>query len=90
LIFYFFSSKILIFFYFTREHVRDNALSLNTIICFHRGSESMISQAREWESSGEYARAVECYLKVTQELTNDRELLVKCWLKVRQLGLFKE
>jgi len=50
----------------------------------------MISQAREWESSGEYARAVECYLKVTQELTNDRELLVKCWLKVRQLGLFKE
>lgn len=42
----------------------------------------MIQQAREWESSGEYARAVECYLKVTTELTNDKDLLAKCWMKV--------
>ncbi|WAR22903.1 IF172-like protein [Mya arenaria] len=52
-----------------------------------RGSESMISQAREWESSGEYARAVECYLKVTTELTNDKDLLVKCWLKGADLAI---
>ena len=42
----------------------------------------MVRQAREWESSGEYARAVECYLKVTNSLTNDKNLQEKCWMKV--------
>ena len=42
----------------------------------------MVQQAREWESSGEYARAVECYLKVTSQLTNDTEVMLKCWKKV--------
>ena len=58
-------------------------------ICVHanqnficRGGESMVQQAREWESSGEYARAVECYLKVTSQLTNDTEVMLKCWKKV--------
>jgi len=50
-----------------------------------RGSESMVQQAKEWESSGEYARAVECYLKVTSELSNDKDLLCKCWMKVKLL-----
>lgn len=46
------------------------------------GIEAMVRQAREWESSGEYARAVECYLKVTTNLTDDRNVLEKCWMKV--------
>ena len=55
-------------------------ISVWYIVC--RGVESMIGQAREWESSGEYARAVECYLKVTDQLTADRNILEKCWIKV--------
>lgn len=50
----------------------------------------MIQQAREWESSGEYARAVECYLKVTDQLTSDREVLAKCWMKVCKLPCCKD
>ena len=42
----------------------------------------MVQQAREWESSGEYARAVECYLKVNNQLTSDTEMMMKCWKKV--------
>lgn len=42
----------------------------------------MLQQAREWESSGEYARAVECYLKVTDQITSDRDTMIKCWIKV--------
>lgn len=61
-----------------------------TTIVLDRGSESMIQQAREWESSGEYARAVECYLKVTTELTNDKDLLSKCWMKVSCSSLVRE
>lgn len=54
------------------------------IPCFdYRGAESMIHQAREWESSGEYARAVECYVKVTNKMTDDARILEKCWMKVR-------
>ena len=44
----------------------------------------MIGQAREWESSGEYARAVECYLKVTPSLTSDTNVMEKAWLKVSE------
>lgn len=40
----------------------------------------MIEQAREWEQTGEYARAVDCYLKVN-DLSNVA-LLVTCWIKV--------
>ncbi|XP_060552918.1 intraflagellar transport protein 172 homolog [Ruditapes philippinarum] len=52
-----------------------------------RGAESMLQQARDWESSGEYARAVECYLKVTDQLTNDKEVLSKCWMKGADLAI---
>ncbi len=45
----------------------------------------MIQQAREWESSGEYARAVECYVKVTNKITDDDRIMEKCWMKVRTL-----
>lgn len=48
----------------------------------YSGIEAMVRQAREWESSGEYARAVECYLKVTTNLTSDMNVLEKCWMKV--------
>ena len=40
----------------------------------------LISQAKEWESSGEHARAVDCYLKVTKphsSIKKDAEPLSK-------------
>lgn len=40
----------------------------------------MLEQARQWEQAGEYARAVDCYLKV-QDPSNSL-LVEKCWLKV--------
>ncbi|ESP05446.1 hypothetical protein LOTGIDRAFT_228027 [Lottia gigantea] len=52
-----------------------------------RGAESMIHQAREWEANGEYARAVECFLKVTNKLTSDQNILEKCWMKAGDLAL---
>lgn len=51
------------------------------------GIEAMVRQAREWESSGEYARAVECYLKVTTNLTDDRNVLEKCWMKAGDIAV---
>ena len=41
-----------------------------------------MSQAREWEASGEYERAVECYAKVNSKVTQDVTVLLKCWVKV--------
>ncbi|KAK3595246.1 hypothetical protein CHS0354_010853 [Potamilus streckersoni] len=52
-----------------------------------RGSESMLQQAKEWESSGEYARAVECYLKMTNQLTDNTEILIKSWIKAGDLAV---
>ena len=46
-----------------------------------------MQQAREWESSGEYQRAVECFVKVTQKVTQDTNVLEKCWVKAAELSL---
>ncbi|XP_053503578.1 intraflagellar transport protein 172 homolog isoform X4 [Ictalurus furcatus] len=50
-----------------------------------RGVEGMIEQAREWEQTGEYARAVDCYLKVKD--LSDVALLVTCWIKAAELAI---
>ena len=59
------------------------AASLSSSCLFYcRGAEALVQQAREWESNGEYQRAVECYVKVTSQVTQDQKILEKCWLKV--------
>jgi intraflagellar transport protein 172 len=45
----------------------------------------MVNQAREWEASGEYARAVECYMKITSSTIQDQNILEKCWMKVMMI-----
>ncbi|PIK55820.1 putative intraflagellar transport protein [Apostichopus japonicus] len=52
-----------------------------------KGVETLISQAKEWEASGEYSRAVDCYLKVTQRQTSDTRVLEQCWSKAAQLSM---
>lgn len=48
--------------------------------CCCRGGEGLLEQAREWEQSGEYSRAVECYLKVKDSA--NAALMEKCCMKV--------
>lgn len=49
-----------------------------------RGTEGLLEQAREWEQAGEYARAVDCYLKVRDP--SNSVLMEKCLLKVQSGG----
>ncbi|XP_070555163.1 intraflagellar transport protein 172 homolog [Ptychodera flava] len=51
-----------------------------------RGADALVNQAKEWEASGEYARAIECYLKVTTKQTQDAGLLEQCWRKATELA----
>lgn len=51
------------------------------------GAEGIVGQAREWEASGEYARAVECYMKVTPNIISDQNVLEKCWMKAGDLAI---
>ncbi|KAG8522493.1 LOW QUALITY PROTEIN: Intraflagellar transport protein 172, partial [Galemys pyrenaicus] len=46
-----------------------------------RGMEGLVEQARQWELTGEYSRAVDCYLKVRD--SGSSSLVEKCWMKVR-------
>ncbi|XP_003971457.2 intraflagellar transport protein 172 homolog [Takifugu rubripes] len=50
-----------------------------------RGVEGLLEQAREWEQSCEYSRAVECYLKVKDD--SDAALVEKCWMKAADLSI---
>lgn len=47
----------------------------------YRGTEGLLEQAQEWEQAGEYARAVDCYLKVRDP--SNSVLMEKCLLKVQ-------
>uniref|UniRef100_A0A7N8XI48 Intraflagellar transport protein 172 homolog n=1 Tax=Mastacembelus armatus TaxID=205130 RepID=A0A7N8XI48_9TELE len=49
------------------------------------GVEGLLEQAREWEQSGEYSRAVECYLKVKDDANT--ALMEKCWMKAAELSI---
>lgn len=48
----------------------------------HSGAEAIVKQAREWETSGEHQRAVECYMKVTPDMVADVRIVEKCLSKV--------
>ncbi|KAJ8009128.1 hypothetical protein DPEC_G00085660 [Dallia pectoralis] len=50
-----------------------------------RGVEGMVEQAKEWEQSGEYSRAVEFYLKVKDSA--NVPLMEKCWMKAAELAI---
>ena len=51
------------------------------ILGVSRGVEGLLEQAKEWEQSGEHARAVESYLKVKDD--SNAALMEKCWMKVK-------
>ncbi|XP_061559670.1 LOW QUALITY PROTEIN: intraflagellar transport protein 172 homolog [Phycodurus eques] len=50
-----------------------------------RGVQGLLEQAREWEQSGEYSRAVECYLKMKDD--PNAALMEKCWIKAAELSI---
>ncbi|XP_005948489.1 intraflagellar transport protein 172 homolog [Haplochromis burtoni] len=50
-----------------------------------RGVEGFLEQAKEWEQSGEYSRAVEYYLKVKDD--SNTALMEKCWMKAAELSI---
>ncbi|XP_052833703.1 intraflagellar transport protein 172 homolog [Octopus bimaculoides] len=52
-----------------------------------RGIETIIRQGREWESNKEFSRAVECYLKVSELVTSDVNIMMKCWHKAVDLSV---
>ena len=52
-----------------------------------RGADSLISQGREWETRAEYNRAIDLYLKVTPEMTNNKDLLEKVYSKAVELAV---
>jgi len=62
-------------------------------ICVHvylvsRGADTLMQQAQSWESKGEYLRAIECYARVTADVTSDQNVLQRCWVKVSHFPIF--
>lgn len=43
--------------------------------------QSYIAQASDWELQGEYRHAVECYLKVTEDVTDDVSVIIHAQTK---------
>ncbi|XP_077008571.1 intraflagellar transport protein 172 homolog isoform X7 [Tamandua tetradactyla] len=50
-----------------------------------RGTEGIAEQARHWEQTGEYSRAVDCYLRVRD--SGSSSLVEKCWMKAAELSI---
>jgi len=41
-----------------------------------------LEQATKWEASGEYAKAVDSFLKIAPSNSLDKETAIRCWMKV--------
>ena len=52
-----------------------------------RGSDGLLGQGRKWEESGEYQRAVDCYLKIDSTVTRDINVLSAAWTKAAELAI---
>ena len=61
------------------------ARSRAALIC--RGAASLIAQAKDWEESADYDKAIACYLKVAEPLTQDTQLMHKSWTKAGELAI---
>ncbi|MCP9265076.1 Intraflagellar transport protein osm-1 [Dirofilaria immitis] len=52
-----------------------------------KGILSFIAQARDWESQGEYVRAIQCYLKVKDSETADNDVVVDALKRAGELAI---
>ena len=46
-----------------------------------------VAQGRQLEESGEYMRAVECYLKIDSQTTRDVNILAAAWTKAAEIAI---
>ncbi len=69
-------------FYNKKEH------KLKKLINFS-GVEGLLEQASKWESTGEYAKAVDSYLRIMPSNTIEKETAYKCWMKVYRYLFFE-
>ena len=47
----------------------------------------MIAQARDWETRTEYNRAIDLYLRVTTDVTSNKEVLEEVYTKALELAI---
>ena len=52
-----------------------------------KSSDGLLAQGRQWEESGDYVRAVECYLKIDRSATKDVSLLAAAWTKAAEIAI---
>ena len=56
-------------------------LFLSLFLAF-RNYQDLLSQAKTWENSGEYSRAVSTYLLLTVQNCDNQDILIQSWNKV--------
>ena len=52
-----------------------------------KGADTFLSQAKDWESRAEYNRAIDLYMKITPELTANKNVLEESCLKAVELSV---
>jgi len=65
--------------FYVQSYLRCNSLRCCVV---GRGADTLIEQAQSWESKGEYLRAIDCYVRLTSDVTSDTNVLQRCWVKV--------
>ena len=48
----------------------------------YSGADGILAQARDWEMKGEHSRAIDMYLKLTPNESEDTQTLANAWEKV--------
>lgn len=59
----------------------------NIYYSLFRGADTLITQARDWEARAEYNRAIDLYLRITADMTNNKVLLEEVYTKAIELSV---
>lgn len=63
-----------------------NEYDRESLAASSRDVDLLLQQARQWEESGEYERAIDCYLKVDQSNTSNVQVMTSSWSKAAELA----
>jgi hypothetical protein len=56
---------------------------LSGLFHLRSGADGILAQARDWEMKGEHTRAIDMYLKVTPNTSDDTDAMANAWEKVQ-------
>ena len=59
----------------------------NILYMGQNDARTLLGQAQQWEETGEHSRAMDCIVKISPQVTDDKDLLQKAWSRAGEMAV---